>query len=557
MVDQAPKAGPGSEDTPSEEIIAPKDRPKVPKQRKKRKYKKKERSPEEVKAYIKAQSDKSRKRWKLYYEQKKAEKLQVPREETKQSKFKELKKEIAYKPTPSQWRFAEAIKGRARVILFLGGIRAGKTFAGAQEALKQIYKYNRLPNLGWIVSPTYPMSQVPERLFRAHAGALVGKHMKGERSFLMVPPKSMPNHYYRVEVKSAEEPDRLRGPSLGWIWIDEGAMITKECWDILFGRVLDSKGIIFITTTPRGRNWLYDDVYLRSLKDPAYVCIQAPTSQNPYLDQREIQDLRSRYSGEFARQELDAEFMGYEGLVYKDYSPVFHQVKRQEIPQNAYIVCGVDFGYNDPFVCLWLAKWDGVWHLVDEHYQAGKTLDYHIQVIKDNPLYSRVEKYWGDPSAAQQRADMRAAGIPIFPAIRIHDKSSRRSINTGIQEVTRWLNRKSLNGSPMFELWKNVINTHNEFMQYRYREPTNRNAGETPIDDSNHAMDALRYALSSESRVSGDFRPRYQDDSGAIKVVNPREQNNKILHDHFKEQDKLKEKSPRQPGSMFPEWYSD
>ena len=246
--------------------------------------------------------------------------------------------------------------------------------------------------------------------------------------------------------------------------------------------------------------------------------------------------------------------MSYEGLVYKDYKPIFHQMDRKEIPENAHVICGVDFGYNDPFVCLWLAKWDGIWHLVDEHYQSGKTLDYHIQVIKDHPLAKRVVKYWGDPSAAQQRADMRAAGISIYPAIRVFDKSSRKSINTGIQEVTRWLNRRAINGDPMLEIWKNCINTHTEFMQYRYRETSNKNAGETPIDDSNHAMDAIRYALSSEAKVSGDFRPRYQDESGEVKVLSPREKNNKYLHDYFEEMDK---KRPRQTGSMFPEWLGE
>ena len=91
-------------------------------------------------------------------------------------------------------------------------------------------------------------------------------------------------------------------------------------------------------------------------------------------------------------------------------------------------------------------------------------------------------------------------------------------------------------------------------MQYRYRETTNKNAGENPVDDSNHAMDALRYALSSEAKVSGDFRPRYQDDSGEVKVLTSKEKNNKFLNEYFQEMDK---KRPRQTGSIFPEWLGE
>lgn len=519
----------------------------------KRKYNKRERTPAQEAALKKKRSEAAKKRWAKWKENKATTKAQTPVPQTSHDSFKKLNVSMDYSPTPAQWRFSEAIRQGARVVLFLGGIRAGKTYAGAREALKQIYKYNRFPNLGWIISPTYPMSQVPERMFKAYAGDLVAKHLKGERAFLMVPPKSMPNNYYRVEVKSAEEPDRLRGPSLGWVWIDEGAMISKDCWDILLGRVLDSKGIIFITTTPRGRNWLYEDVYLRSEKDERYVCLQAPTAENPHLDPKEVENLRTRYSGEFAKQELDAEFMSFEGLVYKGYKPPYHHVKRREIPQNAEIVCGVDFGYNDPFVCLWLAKWDNVWHVVDEHYQNHKTIDYHIRVIKEHPLYDRVVKYWGDPSAAQGRADLRASGINIYPAIKTQDKGSRKWIHTGIQEVTRWLNLQSPNGDPRFEVWKNCVNTNAEFMQYRYRE-SKMNSGEIPVDVSNHAMDALRYAITSESRTRGDFHPRYPDDKGNAKIMTSKDKLNNTLSEYFSHADKNK---TRQGTSIFPSWYMD
>jgi len=285
-------------------------------------------------------------------------------EEENQKLVRKVSVDLEYEMLEKQYELAKALeRPDVRVVLFLGGIRGGKTYAGAREALKQIYKYQRRPNLGWIVSPTYPMSLVPEREFRAAAGDLILRQLKGERAFLMMPPSSMPNHYYRVEVKSAEDPDRLRGPSPGWIWIDEGAMISKECFDILRGRVLDSKGVIFITTTPRGMNYCYEDIYQQSLKDPSYIVVQSKTSENTFLDLKEIEDLRGRYTGEFASQELDAEFLSFKGLVYKDYKPMLHRVKPVAVPENAYIVCGVDFGYNDPFVCLWLGKWDGVWHL--------------------------------------------------------------------------------------------------------------------------------------------------------------------------------------------------
>ena len=97
----------------------------TPKKKKaKRKYTKKKRTPEQEKIYREQQAEKGRLRWKKHYEQKKAEELQKVQQESSQGKFKEVKVEVIYKQTPPQWRFSEAIKGGARVILFLGGIRA-------------------------------------------------------------------------------------------------------------------------------------------------------------------------------------------------------------------------------------------------------------------------------------------------------------------------------------------------------------------------------------------------------------------------------------------------
>lgn len=448
----------------------------------------------------------------------------IPLDTEDRYKAKAVTFDYDYIMSAPQQEFAEAIARGARVVLFLGGIRGGKTYAGAREALKQIYLYNRLPNLGWIVSPTYPMSTVPEREFRAAAGDLVARHLKGERAFLMMPPSKMPNYYYRVEVKSAEDPDRLRGPSLGWIWIDEGAMVTEECFNILLGRVLDSKGVVFITTTPRGMNWLYEKVARRAdpndeLYDPRYAVVRAPTLTNHTLDPREVESLRSRYTGEFARQELDADFLTFQGLVYKDYRPNIHFVKPgtfDDVPENAHIVCGVDFGYNDPFVCLWLGKWDGVWHLLDEHYQSLRTMDYHEEVLRNHPLAKRVQKYWGDPSAAQIRGDMRMHGFNILPAIKQMDSNQSRWITAGIQEVTRWFSRRGASGTPMIKIWRNCIQTNKELGEYRYREERDRNAGERPQDVSNHAMDALRYALYSESRINGGLSAMFQTESGTM-----------------------------------------
>ena len=62
-----------------------------------------------------------------------------------------------------------------------------------------------------------------------------------------------------VLFRSADQPDRLRGPNISWAWIDEASLCGAETWDITIGRLrADGKaGPCWITTTPTGRNGVY------------------------------------------------------------------------------------------------------------------------------------------------------------------------------------------------------------------------------------------------------------------------------------------------------------
>src|SRR5678815_2089819 len=56
-----------------------------------------------------------------------------------------------YELSDTQWQF---IHDTHRYSLFLGGVGAGKTHAGAVKALQE---FNNKPSLGLVVAPTYPM----------------------------------------------------------------------------------------------------------------------------------------------------------------------------------------------------------------------------------------------------------------------------------------------------------------------------------------------------------------------------------------------------------------
>lgn len=450
---------------------------------------------------------------------------------------------INYDPNDAQIQMAEAIKNGAKVILFVGGIRSGKTVGGVAECLKQIYQYKKKPRLGYIVSPTYPMSWIPDRIFKTlsqtNAGSLIAHEAKGDRYYEMRPTADDPDHFFRVEIKSADNPDSLRGSSLAFILLDEAAMMSPDTFTICQGRVLDSDGIIIITTTPRGKNWVYDKVYRKSLDDPRYVVIKAKTSDNKYLNPELVKELYGDYkeqSGRLVAQELNAEFISFEGQVFTNFDPSKHVIREQSIPDSAKIVCGVDWGFNDPFVCVWLAKHDGCWIVLDEYYKSRTPLGDHAAYIKNHWLYSRIDRIWVDPSRIAERQEFeRIHGIKKCFKARRPDQATKlkwpvdraRLINRlmGMSLHSPFDEKKNIPGLVYFDTVRHGVQ---ETMNLAYKlvgeetkdgirvtdlegKEVQKNATEELVDFNNHFIDALGYALYSEVRTYSGAKPHYFD----------------------------------------------
>jgi hypothetical protein len=58
-----------------------------------------------------------------------------------------------------------------------------------------------------------------------------------------------------VLFRSADEPDRLRGPNLSGAWRDEASLVSVDAFNTLIGRLRESgeQGWLTATFTPRGR----------------------------------------------------------------------------------------------------------------------------------------------------------------------------------------------------------------------------------------------------------------------------------------------------------------
>src|SRR3990167_1933196 len=146
---------------------------------------------------------------------------------------------------PKQKEFLDKCRNQ-RYVLFNAGIQSGKTKAGSvQDWIAAIE--NKPPHVGWVIAPTYAMTETVRKDFLdLMPGAVDEVRSVGGREIVLL------KNGHQVEFRTGDNPDMLRGPRVGWFHVDEASRISKECMDILYGRVLAYRGRGWLTTTPAG-----------------------------------------------------------------------------------------------------------------------------------------------------------------------------------------------------------------------------------------------------------------------------------------------------------------
>jgi hypothetical protein len=190
----------------------------------------------------------------------------------------------------------------AKFRAFVGGVGSGKTTAGAIELLRQP------PNrTGLVVAPTYPiLRDATLRTFLELCPVdLIQEHNRSENRIEL-------RNGSTLLFRSSDRPDGLRGPNINYAWLDEGAYISEEAYKVIVGRLRRWPGRLWLTTTPRGHNY----VYRRFVKSPssAHSLHTSATAKNPYLPSDFVDTLREEYGDSaYALQELDGRFVDTSG----------------------------------------------------------------------------------------------------------------------------------------------------------------------------------------------------------------------------------------------------
>ncbi len=164
----------------------------------------------------------------------------------------------------------------------------------------------------------------------------------------------------------------------------------------------------------------------------------------------------------------------------------------------------IDFGYANPFVCLFIVTLaDGTTHVVDEYVQSQRTVAEHVKAIVARPWGAkRGTVVYCDPAGNGRNDQTGQSSIDTLRAAGFIVRAKASRIVDGLELIRSALRPAS--GEPTLYIHPRCHRLIKALRCYRYPE----GGGEIPIKDgeNDHLADSLRYHFIHQQvngRVSG------------------------------------------------------
>ena len=405
-------------------------------------------------------------------------------------------------------------KNKKRNRWVFGGNRSGKTECGAVETIwlaRGIHPFreNKKDVFGWVVSLSTKVQKevaqdkILKYLDKQFIEEIImnsGKKNSPEYGVIdTIVVKNIFGGLSRISFKSCEEGrEKFQGTSLDFVWFDEEP--PEDIYNECKMRVLDKCGDIFGTMTPlKGQTYIYDQIYLNTQNDPEVFSIFMEWADNPYLKSDELDRLTKSMSQEELTSRRFGKFLSNnKSQVYKEFDPQIHVIEPFPVPCEFYDNISIDPGLNNPLSAHFYAcDYDGNIYVIAEHFEAGKTVDYHAEKIKkiaknlgwksrkDGRYEALIDSAANQKTLASNKSVTELFfenGIAVNPNV-------NKDLFSGISKVKLYL-KNAQNQAKLF-IFSSCTNLIRELKNYYWGD------GDKPIKTDDHALDELRYYIMS------------------------------------------------------------
>ncbi|MDD4816068.1 MAG: hypothetical protein PHQ62_02915, partial [Clostridia bacterium] len=205
------------------------------------------------------------------------------------------------------------------------------------------------------------------------------------------------------------------------------------------------------------------------------------------------EELQSRRYGKFVNNG---------GQVYCEFDENGNVITPFDVPHEWYEKISIDPGLKNPLSAHWYATdFDGNVFVVAEHYEAGKSVEYHSNAIKN--ICERLGWQKGfngkidaliDSAAGQRTLNGTKSVVELFFDFGINCNTKvNKDLFSGINRVKSFL--KNAQGESKLYIFKNCVNLIREIKGYFWGND------DLPTKKDDHALDELRYYIMTKQNI--------------------------------------------------------
>ncbi len=314
-----------------------------------------------------------------------------------------------------------------------------------------------------------------------------------------------------IVIGGLDKPEKVMSTDYDQIFVQEAIEITEDAWEALTTRLrtgtLRYQQLIADTNPDRPKHWLK-----RRCDSGKCLLLESRHEDNPLLfDGTAWTPVGLDYLAKLdaltgpRKQRLRyGRWVQAEGVVFDLWDAAIHVIDRFDIPRDWPRIWAVDFGYVNPFVCLFFAlDPDNRLYLYREIYKTKTLVEDHARRIMEVAAHEPAPVAIICDHDAEDRATLeRHVGMATTPA----DKAVR----AGIQAVSARL-KKAGDGKPRLFVLRDSLDERDadlderklpcslveEVDGYVWNLKSNRREGEEPLKAGDHSLDALRYCVNT------------------------------------------------------------
>lgn len=288
-----------------------------------------------------------------------------------------------------------------------------------------------------------------------------------------------------IEFFSADQEEKVRGPRRNILYINECNNINFDTYHQLAIRTSHE---VWLDFNPANEFWAYTEL----AEDQDAEWLTLTYKDNEALPDSIIREIEKALYKAFINPDLPIEQLfredniksaywanwwkvyglgmqgALEGVIFSNWSQI------PELPGDARLVgMGLDFGYsNDPTAIVAVYEWNGLRILDEVLYQTGLV---NAEIAEHIPAGVTVYADSAEPKSIEEIRRLKKRILPV--------KKGMDSINFGIQVMQ----------GQAYRVTARSTNLIKELRSYCWDKDKTGKTLNKPVDDFNHAIDAIRY----------------------------------------------------------------